>query len=280
MSDGDYDMTTGEVDVPRRNLPAPSQGERNLIFASTECGEIFGALADAQGAMTNPKKTKKAIVRGQTKDGKAYSYDYAYAPLEEVLEVLRKPFADNGLCYRQFLAQRDGAWIMRTVIAHRSGQWFGCDYPIFWDQSKGMQGFASGTTYARRYGLFMATGITGEDDDDANVADGNCAEIATAARPAQERPPAPTRAAPQRPEAAPAKTAAQNDSDKRWRELRDLIDAAQEPRDLEGIDGCAAWNACREKIAEAEGPGIAVNVMQALRDRIVAQRQVLLGGQG
>lgn len=160
-------------DTDDRNLPAlmPPSGERNLIFASPECGELFGALAEAQGKMGNPKKTKTATVRGTTKDGKAYSYDYKYAPLEEVIDVIRAPMSAAGMIYRQFLAQRDGAWVMRTVVAHRSGQWYGCDYPLFADKP-GAQGFASGVSYARRYGLMLALGLCGEDDDDANVADG------------------------------------------------------------------------------------------------------------
>ncbi len=169
----------------RSNLPAPlpTSGERNLIFASPECGELFGALAEAQGKMENPKKTKTASVKGTTKEGKSYSYDYKYAPMEEVIDVIRAPMSAAGLIYRQFLAQRDGNWVMRTVIAHRSGQWYGCDYPLF-AYKPGAQGFASGVTYARRYGLMLALGLVGEDDDDANVADGHPVTTVYAKEPA------------------------------------------------------------------------------------------------
>jgi hypothetical protein len=281
--DGDFDRETGEIEV-RRPAPAtmPTQGERNLIFASPECGEIFGALAEAQGNMGNPKKTKTAKVQGTTKSGGSYNYDYKYAPLEEVVDVIRKPMSDAGLVYRQFLAQRDSNWVMRTIIAHRSGQWYGCDYPLFADRP-GAQGFASGVTYARRYGLMLALGLVGEDDDDANVADGNPVEVSgkpNAARTAQERPPA-ARAAPQRQQAAPASTEAQTDARKRWRELRDAIDASMTLDELNGITGCPAWITCAEKILAVEGSQAKADGMMALlSDRIEGQRQFLLGSTG
>ncbi len=106
------------------------------------------------------------------------------------------------------------------------------------------------------------------------------AERPTGAATAQERPPAATTPH-QRPQAAPAPSEAKSEATKRWKELRDLIDAAEATRDLEGIDGCAAWNSCAQKIEEAEGSAEkANNVMALLRERIEGQRQFLLGGTG
>jgi hypothetical protein len=177
----DYlDDETGEV-----RLPAVSEPQmQNLISASPECGEVFGALCDMQGEMDAPKRTKSAKVKGQTRNGQSYEYSYDYAPLDEIIKTIKKPMAGAGLAYRQFLAHRGEQSVVRTVIAHRSGQWMLTDYPIFWDQSRGMQGFASGVTYARRYGLMLALGIAAEDDDDANVADGNQADVQDRQKPA------------------------------------------------------------------------------------------------
>jgi phage recombination protein Bet len=105
----------------------------------------------------------------------------------------------------------------------------------------------------------------------------NAAQGRSGARTAQGSAPAATRA-PQRQQAAPAPSEAKVEATKRWKELRDLIDAAQETRDLEGIEGCAAWNACRDHIAAAEGDDAkADNAMHLLADRIAGQRQYLLG---
>lgn len=277
---GVYDPETGEV-VDRPQLPArtPSQGERNLIFASPDCGEVFGALAEAQGKMGNPKKTKSAKVQGTTKGGASYNYDYKYAPLEEVVDVIRGPMSQAGLVYRQFLAQRGDAWMMRTIIAHRSGQWFGCDYPVFADRP-GAQGFASGVTYSRRYGLMLALGLVGEDDDDANVADGNVAKIDGGARTAQESAPAATTGR-GRPQAAPAPSEAKAEATRRWKELRDEIDACMTipaPNGLDGIAGSLAWTACVGAVSAAGDA--ADNVMGLLLDRIEKRRAMLLEPEG
>jgi hypothetical protein len=147
-----------------------------MIFASPECAEIFAALCDFQAKCEAPKRGKEVEVQGQTQEGRAFKYKFKYAPLEEIHRVIKEPMAANGLAHRQFLASRDGEWIMRTIITHKSGQWMGCDYPVI-AEKRGGQGFASGTTFARRYGLTLALGIAAEDDDDGNLADGNSAAI-------------------------------------------------------------------------------------------------------
>ncbi len=272
--DGDvYDSQTGEIEIRR---PAPPPAERNLIFASPECGEVFGALAEAQGKMLNPKKTKSAKVQGTTKDGKSYSYDYKYAPLEEVVDVIRGPMSEAGLVYRQFLAQRGDMWMMRTVIAHRSGQWFGCDYPVFADRA-GAQGFASGVTYSRRYGLMLALGLVGEDDDDANVADGNVAKIDGGARTAQGSPPAaPTGRG--RPQAAPAPSDAEASTTQLYQALKRRIDEAVTVKGLETIVPSQEWKTLDDALHAIRPADVADTSMGLLRDRIEAQRQYLLGG--
>lgn len=155
---------------------APKQRPPGMLFGSIECHELFGALAEAQGKIENPKRTKTAKVKGRTKDGSNYEYEYKYAPLDEIHDVIRAPLAEAGLAHLQFLTPRDGQWVMRTIVSHRSGQWIGCDYPIFQGRQDGAQGFASGVSYARRYGLMLPLGIAAEDEDDANIADGRSFE--------------------------------------------------------------------------------------------------------
>src|SRR6266446_7481190 len=85
--------------------------------------------------------------------GNAYSFSYKYAPFEEVVRVIQKPFADNGLAWHQGLVTRGGDFYIRTMIRHAgTGEWIASDYPVVADKT-GAQGFAAGTTYAKRYGL-------------------------------------------------------------------------------------------------------------------------------
>lgn len=286
-----FDRETGEIIEQRPQLPAMVESRpQNLIFASANPGEVFGALCVMQGTMTSPKRTKDAKVEGETAGGRKYEYTYKYAPLEEIISAVQRPMADAGLAYRQFLASREGQWVMRTVIAHRSGEWFGCDYPIFWNQKKGMQGFASGVTYARRYGLMLALGIAAEDDDDANVADGNVATVqdrqkgrSGGAGRAEASGGTQTASTPTNGATAPPDAPAGDASDKekaleQWKRARDHIDKCQTIPEIEAIFASKAWEGCKAIITKAN-PSQAAGAIQQLVDRAEARKTLLLGGE-
>jgi hypothetical protein len=137
-----------------------------IPLASPSCGQVCTALAAAQGAFKTPKRTKEATIRGS-----GYNYTYKYAPLEEIVDAVKEALSANGLARHQYLVSRGGQPIMRTIIWHASGEWLASDYPIH-PTKEGPQGFASGVTYARRYGLSLALGLAPEDDDDASAAEG------------------------------------------------------------------------------------------------------------
>lgn len=246
---GGFDTETGEI-VEQR-LPAMTDNRpQNLIFASNDCGEVFGALCDMQGQMDAPKRTKEAKVKGQ-----GYDYTYNYAPLEEIIATIKAPMKTAGLAYRQFLAQRNGNHVMRTIIAHRSGQWMGADYPIFWNEGRGMQGFASGVTYARRYGLMLALGIAAEDDDDANVADGNPAKV-------QDRKPAP------RPQNTPQpleKEVNRKEVWNRYTTFRDAVKAATLGDELDAMFASQDWQDLQEELI-ALGEGKRIDALIKMRN--------------
>lgn len=156
------------------DLPVPRPVFQPLASPSTK--EICTALAIAQGQFRAPKRTKEATVQGTTSRGQPYSYKFSYAPLEEIVEAVKEGLAANGLARHQYLATRGDQPIIRTIIWHASGEWIASDYPIH-PSKEGAQGFASGVTYARRYGLSLALGLAPEDDDDGNMADGTVAEV-------------------------------------------------------------------------------------------------------
>ncbi len=85
----------------------------------------------------------------------------------------------------------------------------------------------------------------------------------------------------QRHQAAPAPSDAKVEATRRWKELRDEIDACTTipaPNGLDGIDGSPAWVACTEHVARAGDNE--VNVMGLLRDRIEKRRAMLLEPEG
>jgi hypothetical protein len=172
-----HDTETGEVMPPNPSQALDVKLLHGELLCSPDTTEVWGALIQAQGEMAPPQRTKTAKVKGRTKAGIEYEYEYTYAPLEEIIAKLRPAFAKYGLGYQQFLARVGNNPVLRTIIIHKSAQWTAIDYPIFWDTSKGQQGFQGGVTYARRGGLSLATGLAPEDDDDANVLDGQQATI-------------------------------------------------------------------------------------------------------
>lgn len=168
----EFDPVTGVVYVP------PAQVVMRPL-ASEEVTEVCSALANAQGEVETPKRTKEAEVKGRTKEGREYSYKYKYAPLEEIVRVCHQPLAKHGLCRQQYLVSRNNQWLLRTIIWHKTGQWIANDFPVF-PEGMTSQKFAAAVTTARRLGLSLAIGLAPEDDTD-NSASGEEVLVETVA---------------------------------------------------------------------------------------------------
>jgi hypothetical protein len=94
-------------------------------------------------------------------------YKSKYADFTAVWDACRKPLADNGLTVWQDLLNPDSVNGMSVItrIVHKSGQWveFG---PLVVPLSKhDAHGVGSASSYAKRYALAAAIGVTTEDDD-------------------------------------------------------------------------------------------------------------------
>ena len=123
---------------------------------SESTAAISAALAAAQGELTNARKTKTA---------KAGSYSYGYAPLEEVLDTIRKPLSDNHLAITQDCRRDTAGTTVLTRLLHDSGEWI--EYgPLTIESGPDAQAVGGAITYARRYAILSALGIAADDDDD------------------------------------------------------------------------------------------------------------------
>lgn len=116
---------------------------------SDSLSNVCKALAAAQG------KLRKAV-----KDSTNPHFRSRYADLESVIEAMREPFASEGLSVVQSVY--DG--MLSTTIYHASGESISSTVPLFIPKQD-MQGVGSAITYARRYGLAAACGISQTDDD-------------------------------------------------------------------------------------------------------------------
>jgi len=125
-----------------------------MPLQSLEIGEITTALSIAQGMMENAKKSESNPF-----------FKSRYADLSEILAVARMPLSKNDLCVTQStLLTHNGGIILKTMVAHKSGQWIAGYYPVK-PIKEDPQGYGSAMTYARRYTYASMIGVGQEDDD-------------------------------------------------------------------------------------------------------------------
>lgn len=128
------------------------------MYQSEQINELAKALSLAQAKFT------PAI-----KDGMNPHFKNRFASLESIWESCRKGLADNGLCIFQTTVFEDGKSVLKTTLAHSSGQWISGLLPIV-SERPGPQGIGAAITYMRRYALSAILGVVSEDDDDGERA--------------------------------------------------------------------------------------------------------------
>ncbi|WP_203627567.1 ERF family protein [Lacticaseibacillus mingshuiensis] len=139
---------------------------------SDDIKEISKALAKFHAAVKQPDKSSD-------------SHYGKYVPLEKVAEAVDTASKDTGLSYTQEVTSADGSVGVTTMITHESGQYITLG-PLYMPvEAKNAQKFGSAETYARRYALSAAFGITSETDDDGNAASANQPDQST--RPSQHQ---------------------------------------------------------------------------------------------
>lgn len=92
-----------------------------------------------------------------------------YAPLDTITAAIDPVCADNGLSYTFDRATIEGEPFVLCIVRHVDGHEQSAKFPAFVDEGRGrskIQGIASGETYAKRYALIAAFGLTMCDPDD------------------------------------------------------------------------------------------------------------------
>lgn len=120
---------------------------------SLDVGELFSALAKAQGAM-----------KGAVKDSLNPFFKSKYADLAAVWEACREHLSAHGLAVVQGVSATGALVSVTTMLGHVSGQWVR-DTLTLEAKDSTPQSVGSAATYCRRYGLSAAVGIAPEDDD-------------------------------------------------------------------------------------------------------------------
>lgn len=126
-----------------------------MIETSTDCGDLFAALAKAQ-----------AEVQAAAKDKTNPHFRNTYADLASVWDACRKPLTTNGLSVTQWPGRTEGGGVtVTTQLSHSSGQWMRSTLEMPLDNRANAQAVGSAITYGRRYALAAVAGVAPDDDD-------------------------------------------------------------------------------------------------------------------
>lgn len=116
--------------------------------------ELAKALSAAQEKM-----------QSAAKDSSNPFFKSKYADLTSVTSAIRDAIKGTGLSYIQVGHDSEHAAGIETVILHSSGEWLSSGVFSVPVSKSDAQGYGSAVTYARRYSLSAAFGVTAEDDD-------------------------------------------------------------------------------------------------------------------
>ena len=121
-------------------------------------------------------KLTKAMVKAKTDMGQeTIQYDSTnphfrnkFASLEACVKNINPHLSKNGLALMQFPT---GTHLI-NMLTHESGQWLCASYKLSPVKSD-PQGIGSALTYARRYSICAIFNVSGSEDDDGEMAQGN-----------------------------------------------------------------------------------------------------------
>ena len=129
--------------------------------SSDTIGTIATALAKAQAQLINPEKSLVAKIRSDEASGSERSF--RYAPLSSGLDIVRKTLSQQEIATVQTTSidEAAGLVLLSTILAHASGEWIASDWPVCAiSETATPHRMGAALTYARRYALFSAAGIT------------------------------------------------------------------------------------------------------------------------
>jgi len=148
-------FTQSEAEAVKHNSMSEIEG----ISCSAELGELFAALALAQGELGNAiKDSNNPAFKSKYADLAACWEAWQPCGPKQGLGVLQPA---RGLC-------DDGKVRVVTILGHKSGQFVACTTATPASKSDA-HGVGSATTYGRRNGFTAMVGIS-PDDDDGNAA--------------------------------------------------------------------------------------------------------------
>ena len=148
---------------PADNEEVEVEVSPNFFFVSKSRSSLFMALAKAQGQI-------EAAHKGQENP----YFKSKYADIHDIGQAIKKPLADNDLFYMQMLEKGESPRevLIRTLVGHKSGEHIEFVSSFQCKEYENPQKFGGIVTYAKRYALSGALGVTSTErmeDGDANI---------------------------------------------------------------------------------------------------------------
>ena len=127
-----------------------------------------------------------SLFQGEVRDvfKERSGYNYSYADLSGVLDIVRPLLSKHGLAVVQLLGSEGDKVTVETVLMH-GGEWMSSIIGMSVEGKKSMtsaQSTGSTITYMRRYALTALLGITQTDDDGNGAVNGHSQGSSTVAR--------------------------------------------------------------------------------------------------
>ncbi|MCH4164977.1 MAG: ERF family protein [Lentilactobacillus diolivorans] len=126
-------------------------------------------MSDSIKNLATAMYTFRKAVKQPKKDKENPFFKSTYVALEGVQKAIDEALPD-GLSYTQALITEDGKVGIATIILHKSGEFIAFEPSYVPVKKNDPQGYGSAETYARRYSLSAAFGISSDVDDDGNAA--------------------------------------------------------------------------------------------------------------
>ena len=123
-------------------------------------------------------KLMTALVKAQSdikvakKDSSNPFFKSKYADLSAIIDAIKEPLNKHGLVFMQIVDMIGDITVVKTILAHESGEYIGGNIPVVVAKPNDPQALGSAITYAKRYGLQAIVGVPADEDDDGNAASG------------------------------------------------------------------------------------------------------------
>ena len=118
--------------------------------------------------------TFRSQLKQPGKDAKNPFFKSNYVTLEGVQNAIDAAIKGTGLAYTQIVKNDDNGNVgVETIITHESGQYLTTGVLALRPEKATPQGYGSTITYAKRYQLSSAFGVSSDVDDDGNVGSGS-----------------------------------------------------------------------------------------------------------